>query len=82
VIVHYDDLPPSDITTVRGLPCTTALRTVIDLAPECDPSELQRIVRHCFERGLFSFEDAMARTAEPDMMSRPGAQSLRRALLR
>ena len=30
VIVHHDDLPPSDNTVMHGIPCTTALRTVID----------------------------------------------------
>ena len=33
VIVHYDDIPESDITTVGGIRCTTALRTAIDIAP-------------------------------------------------
>src|SRR5439155_17042536 len=42
VIVHYDDVPPSDITTVDGIPCTTALRTVIDIAPDLDRAQLRR----------------------------------------
>src|SRR4051812_38294787 len=67
VIVHYDDIPDSDVTTVHGIPCTTALRTVIDIAPEIDASELEQIVRHCLDRGLFSVNGAMARVAEPDM---------------
>ena len=40
VIVHYDDVPESDITTVDGIRCTTALRTVIDLAPDGSPGGL------------------------------------------
>jgi len=31
MVVHYDDLPEKDITVVEGIPCTTALRTVIDI---------------------------------------------------
>jgi hypothetical protein len=82
VIVHYAEIPESDITTVHGIRCTTALRTVIDIAPEIDPPDLERIVRDCLERRLFSHGEAMARIAEPDMLTRPGAQLLRQALLR
>lgn len=80
VIVHYADLPDSDITTIGGIACTTPLRTVIDIASEIDAPDLKRVVRDCFERRLFSFEQAMARTAEPDMLTHPGAQLLRLAL--
>ena len=34
MIVHHDDVPASDITTLDGLRVTTALRTVIDIAPD------------------------------------------------
>ena len=58
VIVHHDDLPPSDITVVHGIPCTTALRTVIDLAPELEPDALERMLRDCLDRRLFTVADA------------------------
>lgn len=80
IIVHYADIPDSDITSVDGIPCTTPLRTVIDIAVEMEAAELERIVRHCLDRRLFSREAAMARTAMPDMLSHPGAQLLRRML--
>jgi hypothetical protein len=80
IIVHYDDIPDSDITSVDGIPCTTPLRTVIDIAPETAGAELEQIVEHCLDRRLFSREEAMARIAEPDMLSRPGAQILRQVL--
>lgn len=80
VIVHYDDIPESDITTIGGLRTTTALRTVIDLAPELEPAELKRIVRDCLDRRLFTPEEAMVRVAEPDMLTRPGAKLLRQVL--
>jgi hypothetical protein len=80
IIVHYDDITDSDITSVDGIPCTTPLRTVIDIAPETEAAELERIVRHCLNRRLFSREEAIARTAEPDRLSRPGAQLLRQVL--
>src|SRR5690349_453381 len=80
VIVHYAEVPDSDITSVDGIPCTTPLRTVIDIAPEMEAEELERIVRDCLERRLFSRQEAMVRIAEPDMLSRPGAQILRQIL--
>lgn len=82
VIIHYADVPESDITTVNGLRCTTPLRTVIDLAPELDTADLERMIRDCLERRLFSLEDAMVRTAEPDMLTLPGARVLRQTLAR
>lgn len=81
VIIHRGDVPETDITTVRGIPCTTALRTVIDLAPEVEASHLDDMVRDCLERGLFTIEEASRRLAEPDMLGRTGAELLRRALL-
>ena len=80
VIVHYDDIPDKDITTVRGIPCTTALRAVIDVAANLEPDQLVRIVHDCLGRRLFTVREARARIAEPDMQGRLGADLLRRAL--
>src|SRR5690349_13812058 len=80
VIVHYDDIPPGDITTIRGIPCTTALRTVIDLAPELAPAELSSMVEECLGRRLFTLDEAWERLAQPDMAQRSGAEILRRHL--
>jgi hypothetical protein len=76
VIVHHDDLPERDVTTVDGIPCTTALRTVIDMAPDLGRAELRRAVQHCLDRKLFTIEEARARLCEPDMLDRPGAHLL------
>jgi hypothetical protein len=80
VIIHYDDLPEKDVTTVNGIPCTTALRTVIDIAPDLDPDQLEVIVHDCLARRLFTVQDARARIAETDMRTRAGARLLERAL--
>ena len=80
VIVHYDDIPEEDVTTVQGIPCTTALRTVIDIAPDCEPGELEGIVSDCLSRGLFSASEAWTRLAKPDMQTRRGAMLLRDVL--
>lgn len=80
VVIHRDDVPETDITTVHGFRCTTALRTVIDLAPEVAALHLEMMVRDCLERRLFTVEQAWRRVAEPDMVDRRGAQLLRRVL--
>ena len=77
VVVHYEDIPEKDITTVDGIPCTTALRTVIDIAPDLDRGQLRRVVQDCLDRQLFGVEEARARLLEPDMLNRPGAHLLR-----
>ena len=42
VIIHYDDVPESDIAHVRGIRCTAALRTTIDLAPDVTEADFVR----------------------------------------
>lgn len=80
VIVHYDDLPDTDRTVVDGIPVTTALRTVLDLAVELSDRELERMIDDCLRRHLFTVEEGLARAAEPDMLLRSGAQRVRRML--
>jgi hypothetical protein len=80
VVIHRDDVPETDITTVNGLPCTTALRTVIDLARDVGAAHLAGMVRDCLDRGLFTPAEAWRRVAEPDMVGRRGAELLRRVL--
>ena len=82
VIVHYDDVPAKDRTVLHGIPVTTAMRTVIDIAPDLDAEHLERVVRDCLDRRLFSVEEARARIDELDMSTRRGAQLLRAALAR
>lgn len=80
VIVHYEDVPDSDITVIDGIPCTTALRTVIDLAPELEIAHVASMVADCLGRGLFTIEEAWMRLSEPDMAARRGAEIVRRFL--
>lgn len=77
IVVHYDDIPDSDITTVRGLRCTTPVRTVIDIAAELEPDELETVMRDCLDRGLFTMEEMRSRLSKPDMAGRPGADRVR-----
>jgi hypothetical protein len=80
VIIHRDDVPESDIAVVRGIRCTTALRTVIDCAPDLTKLELLQMLQECLERGLFTVEEAWKRIREPDMVGRRGADMLRGVL--
>ncbi|MGH8962466.1 MAG: hypothetical protein ACRDWT_14985 [Jatrophihabitantaceae bacterium] len=80
VIVHYDDVPDSDITSINGIRCTTALRTVIDVAPELDRTELEQMVQECLDRRLFTPEEAMERVAKPDVLTRLGATLVRQVV--
>lgn len=82
VIIHYDDMPEKDTTTVDGIPCTTAVRTVIDVAPEIEAAELDRVLQDCLARHLFTLEELTERATEDDMVERPGAILVRQAVRR
>jgi hypothetical protein len=82
IVVHYDDIPESDITLVRGLRCTTPIRTVIDVAPEMRSKDLERMIRDGLDRGLFTVDEALERINQPDMAARVGARMVRSALAR
>ena len=80
VVVHYDDIPESDVTVLDGIRVTTALRTVIDLAPSVPAEALRRMIDDSLRRGLFTVEEALVRTSQPDMLERRGAQLVRERL--
>ena len=80
VIIHYEDIPDSDKTVVDGIPCTTALRTMIDIAPSVTAEQLETMVRDCLKRKLFTIDEAWDRLAQDDMQTRPGAMRLRELL--
>jgi hypothetical protein len=56
VMLHYRDVPESDITMLDGIRLTTPLRTVIDLAPDVGMDHLEIMVRDCLKRRLFTAE--------------------------
>ena len=80
VIIHRADYPDTDITLVKGIRCTTALRTVIDLAAEATSIELGEMVDDCLRRGLFTIAEAWRRLAQPDLVGHRGADVIRRML--
>lgn len=82
VVIHYDDIPESDITEIDGIRVTTALRTVIDMAAAVTPAHLRDMVEDCLARGLFTIAEALARVDQPDLRDHPGATLVRRAVTR
>lgn len=82
VLIHHVDLPPSDVTVHRGIPVTTPIRTVIDIACDVEPDHLEAIIDDCLGRRLFTLEEAWHRLGQPDMADRHGAALVRDALRR
>jgi hypothetical protein len=80
VVIHYGDLPACDVTTVHGIPCTTPLRTLIDLAPELESGRLHRLVAEALARGMFTLAEAQDLLAQPDFAVHYGAALVRAAL--
>lgn len=80
IVMHYDDIPESDKTIVDGLPCTTAVRAAIDMAGDLDQADVDRLARDCLDQGMFTADEVFARVAQSDMLMRPGATRLARAV--
>ncbi len=76
VMLHYRDVPESDVTTLYGIRLTTPLRTIIDIAPDVGIGHLEIMVSDCLERRLFTVEEALVRMRQPDMVDDPGAAML------
>jgi hypothetical protein len=74
LVVHSVELPPAEITTQAGLPCTTAARTAWDLARWFEPIRAVPTLDAMLGRGLIS-------PAELDALlhSREGTRGWRRA---
>lgn len=82
VHLHFADIPDTDVTVLDGIPCTTALRTLIDIAPDYETDDvLAEVVADCLERRLFTLAEAWGRLREQDMRTRPGAVRLRALLV-
>ena len=82
VVVHHAFLPDKDLTEIDGTPCTTPLRTVLDLAADLSSDELDRMVRTCLRRQLFTELEALERIGETDMIGRAGSALVLESLWR
>jgi hypothetical protein len=61
---HHSDLPPDEVTTLRGIPVTTPARTLLDLAAVLDRRRVERAANEAEIRRLadtLSLEDLVAR---------------------
>lgn len=56
LVLHYADLPPSDVEAAQGLKFTRPLRTITDLIKADSVSEdiLKQAIRQALERGLIT----------------------------
>jgi hypothetical protein len=82
IVIYYRALPEKDLTEINGIPCTTALRTIIDIAPDYPPENVARMVTDALRRNLFTVAEALERTAEPDLADDYGARLVRAEILR
>ena len=57
------DLPATDVTTRHGIPITTPLRTLLDLAAVATAGELERAVQEAQVRGLVTADQLRRRAA-------------------
>lgn len=78
MVVHRRRLRPRDLTFERGIPVTTPLRTVIDLAATCDRQAAERLVNDADARGLLRADTLHA--ALDDLGGQPGVPLLREIL--
>jgi very-short-patch-repair endonuclease len=56
VTIHRTPLLPTDVTTRHGIPTTTAMRTIIDLAAITHPDVLEQAFDDALRRKLFRLE--------------------------
>lgn len=81
VVTHRSPLPVTDLTVIRGVPCTTVARTLVDCAGIVGPVRLQRMVDEALHRRLVRVDQLSAVwsgvRAAPD---RSGEPKLRNAI--
>lgn len=56
IVHHVPELHPDDRDVVRGIPCTSVSRTLIDMAEEADEAELREIWERARRRGMIDRE--------------------------
>ena len=72
--VHRSAVDPRDRRRVQGIPCTSADRTLIDLAPTCDAGELETLLVAAESLGLLKRGRLAELVAERE--GRPGIKRL------
>ncbi len=70
-------LGPEDVTVIRGLRCTTAARTICDLAAHLSTTRLQNLIEWTVTEGRMSVEEFQACAAGFIRKGRAGSGALR-----
>jgi hypothetical protein len=81
VVVHrVTPIAAGDVVSVRGLPITSPVRTIIDLAGAVAEGELDAALERARARGLVTVRAVRVRFDEIGTVGRPGAARLRTLL--
>lgn len=78
IVIHRRDLSPEETARCRGIPVTSPLCTLVDLASILEPARLEVALNEADRLGLISTEDL--RAALGRMGRRPGLGALKRML--
>jgi very-short-patch-repair endonuclease len=78
VMVHRRQLPQDEVTCHRGIPTTTPMRTLVDLAARVPPRALETAINRTDQLGLMDVEEM--RVALERHRRRPGVAAVRKAL--
>lgn len=73
VVHRSDDLRPSDIITIRGMPITNAARTLVDIGCMVRRSDLEKALHRALHRKLTTVEDLSALYRRISRRGRTGA---------
>lgn len=71
------DMPRHDVRTLRSIPVTNALRTMLDLAAVLSPHRLETVLDDCLWRGLVAVPRLIHRLNDLGSRGRKGAKLLR-----
>jgi hypothetical protein len=78
--IHRAHVPAEDRRALRGMPCTTAARTLIDLAGTLSEEDLAIAVEDAWRRKLAALDWVERRLRQLGSRGRPGARALRHVL--
>ena len=78
--VHRPTEFPAQIVTVRNIPCTSPLRTLIDVAAVMPPQAVEEAVDRALASKLVTLEAIEAELARSARKGRPGLRALRSTL--
>jgi very-short-patch-repair endonuclease len=78
VVLHRREMRPEDVTQHDGIPVTSVICTLVDIAPRLGRGQLEAAINEADKRGLADPEEL--RSALDTMPRRPGVGTLRKIL--